>query len=144
MHPARLRAEALADRLQERVRVVVDLDLVAVDVGRHEAGVRGDLLGVLAGHDALVGPGLHDRDLDIEPAAPLGVVGPERRHLGALVAGDHRLMYSSRLGEKMSSATESSSAVTSWGTSEGMIQESPAEISRFSSPSSKSTRPLTR
>ena len=38
-------------------------------------------------------------------------------------------MYSSRAGEKMSSATASSSAVTSCGTSEGMIQESPAESS---------------
>ena len=87
--PARLGAERVGDRLQERQRVVVNLDLVAVDVGDVVAGVGGNQIGVFARDDPLVGPGVDDGDLDIEPAPPLGVIGPERGHLRALVAGDH-------------------------------------------------------
>ena len=61
----------------------------AVDVGDVVAGVGGDELGVFAGDDALVGPGVDDGDFDIEPAPPLGVIGPERGHFRALIAGDH-------------------------------------------------------
>ena len=89
MHPARLGAKRVGDGLQERQRVVVNLDLVAVDVCDVVAGVGGDQLGVFARHDALVGPGVDDGDLDIKPAPPLRVVGPERGHCCALVAGDH-------------------------------------------------------
>ena len=87
--PARLGPERVGDGAEEGERVVVDFGLVAVDVGDVVAGVGGDEFGVLAGDDALVGPGVDDGDLDIEPAPPLGVIGPERGHLRPLVAGDH-------------------------------------------------------
>ena len=54
------------------------------------------------------------------------------------------LLNSSRAGEKMSSATESSRAVTSCGTSPGTIQESPGDSSRSRSPRTKRSLPETR
>ena len=87
--PARLGAERVGDGAEEGEGVVVDLGLVTVDVGDVVARVGGDELGVFPGHDALVGPGVDDGDFDIEPAPPLGVIGPERGHFRALVAGDH-------------------------------------------------------
>ena len=88
--PARLRAERVGDRAQERRDVVVGLIDVAVDRRDVDGGVRGDLRGVLGGHDPGVGPSLRRGDLHVEPALELVGVGPDLGDLGARVARDHR------------------------------------------------------
>ena len=67
VQPARFLAEAVVDRTQEGVHVVVHLALVLLDVLELKASVGGNF-GSIAGRDYThVSPGLHRGDLDLEP-----------------------------------------------------------------------------
>ena len=89
VHPARLRPKRVRHRAEKRKRVVVNLSLVTINVGRDETGVSCDQISVLARHDALVRPGVDNRNLDVKPALPFRVVSPQRGHRRALIAGNH-------------------------------------------------------
>ena len=104
---ARLRADDLGEMGQERDDVVLHLALDRVDALHVEGGLGAllpDHLGRLLRDDAEVGERRRGMGLDLEPDAELGLGRPDGHHLGAAVAGDHRLISSSRRGDRPSEA----------------------------------------
>ena len=90
--PAPVLADRGGDHVDEGGDVVVGHLLALVDRLDREGGVRPRRLRRLARHDALLGPGLRRRQLDLEPALELALRRPDRADLGARVPGDHALI----------------------------------------------------
>ena len=89
VHPAPLRPQPLGDRAQERRHLVMRLGLVPIDLRQREARLLRDRFGLLERHRSLRRPRLQRRYLNLEPALVLGLIGPDRRHGRAGVAGNH-------------------------------------------------------
>ena len=93
MHEARFRADDLGEMRQEGDDVVLDLGFDRVDARDVELGglaLVPDRLGGVLRDDAELGHGVGGMRLDLEPDAELRLRRPDRRHLGAGVARDHR------------------------------------------------------
>ena len=89
VEPAGFGADVLGNGGGEGDDVVLDCGFDLVDALDGEGGLVADGVGGFAGDDAGVGEGLRGGDFHLEPAAVLVFVGPDARHLGAGVAGDH-------------------------------------------------------
>jgi hypothetical protein len=85
--PRRL-ADLLGDRLGEREHVVVRARLDLADPLDVDVCALADRGGRLGGDRAQLRPGVHDRQLDVEPALEAAPVGPDGAHGGACVTGD--------------------------------------------------------
>ena len=84
----------LGEVREEGDDVVLGLALDLVDARDVELGVAAlvpDLLGGVLRDDAQLGHGVGGVRLDLEPDAEARLGLPDRRHLGAAVAGDHRM-----------------------------------------------------
>ena len=89
--PAAVLADRCGDDVDEGGDVVVGDLLALVDGLDGERGVLAAGARRLLGDDPLLRPGLRRRQLDLEPALELALLGPDLPDLGAGVAGDHRL-----------------------------------------------------
>ena len=93
VHEACFRPDDLRDMRQEGDDVVLDLGLDGVDAGDVELGglsLFPDFLGGFFRDDAEFGHGVGRMRLDLEPDAEFGLRRPDRDHVGAGVARDHR------------------------------------------------------
>ena len=82
-------ADRGGDDVDEGGDVVVGHLLALVHGLDREGRLRARLLSSLPRHRTLLGPGLGRRQLDLEPALELALLGPDLADLGARVAGDH-------------------------------------------------------
>ena len=89
MDPAPVLAHRLRDHVDEGGDVVVGDLLALVDRLDREGRVRPRRLRRLGGDDSLLGPGLGRRQLDLEPALQLALLGPDLADLVTGVARDH-------------------------------------------------------
>ena len=92
MHEARFGPDDLGEMGEEGDDVVLDLGLDRVDARDVEFGVLAlgpDGLGGFLRDHAELGHGVGGVGLDLEPDAESGLRLPDRRHLGAGIAGDH-------------------------------------------------------
>ena len=91
VHEARLGADDLGEVGEEGDDVVLDLALDLIDARDVEFGVLAlfpDRLRRVLRDDAELGHGVGGMRLDLEPDAELRLRRPDRRHLGAGIAGD--------------------------------------------------------
>ena len=89
--PAPGGAHRLGHHVDEGGHVVVGQLLALADRLGREGGAVADGVGVVLGHHALRGQHVDHRQLHVEPAVELALLGPHRAHLGAGVALDHVL-----------------------------------------------------
>jgi hypothetical protein len=87
---AGVRAERLLQVRQEGDHVVAGGGLDLVDAGGLDPGPPLDPAERVLGDQAALAVHLAHRQLDLQPGLVLGVLGPDPRHLGTRVAGNHR------------------------------------------------------
>ena len=89
MNPAPSRADVRRHILQERQNIVTRPLLVFVNLPNIELRLTTNCTGIFPRNDSPVGHSLADKDLDLQPARKFGFFGPQRRHFGPGISGNH-------------------------------------------------------